>query len=150
MLETHLRVTARSRASEPRSNPTIHLRLACNIDRAVEPTPSSRPHRRKNVCEGMWQLQWCSINMPHHTAYVGIAGKHIISKPAAPPFDRAHDRIVLIHHSVGPLGWHSQQPRILSIRPGTGVPASDNVGGRWGSTPHRASLRARLRTVGYG
>ena len=35
----------------------------------------------------------------------------------------------------------SRQPRILSIRPQTGVPASDNVGGRWGSNPMGPGLR---------
>ena len=36
-----------------------------------------------------------------------------------------------------------RQPRILPFWPGTGVSAFDTVEGRWGSTPHRASLRAR-------
>ena len=48
-----------------------------------------------------------------------------------------------IHCVVGPPDPPCRQPRILSFWPETGVAASDNVGGRWGSTPHRAGLRAR-------
>ena len=48
-------------------------------------------------------------------------------------------RVMPIHVEAGPLGRPSRQPRILSIWPQTGVPASDNVGGRWGLTPHGAA-----------
>ena len=63
------------------------------------------------------------------------------SKPAAPSRGRARDRVAPIHHAVGPPNPPYRQPRIHSIRPQTWVPASDNVGGRWGSNPMGPGLR---------